>query len=266
VSGGFLTKVGLPRNIWALFQVVEYLRAFLFGRLGWSNINGILIISGAFGVFRKDAVIAAGGYRPDTIGEDMELVVRMHRLLRAKGQPYRVEFVPDPVCWTEAPEDFRTLKNQRIRWQRGLAESLTANWRLMFSRNGGVPGWLAFPFLMAFEWLGPLIELGGYAFMIVAFFTGAISWQAFAAFMLVAVGLGILLSASGILLEEMSFHIYPKGKQLLVLGLVVLLENLGYRQLNSWWRLVGLYRWATQKEAAWGTMKRKGTWQRETSQ
>jgi cellulose synthase/poly-beta-1,6-N-acetylglucosamine synthase-like glycosyltransferase len=266
VSGGFLTKVGLPRNIWALFQVVEYLRAFLFGRLGWSNINGMLIISGAFGVFRKDAVIAAGGYRPDTIGEDMELVVRMHRLLRAKGQPYRVEFVPDPVCWTEAPEDFRTLKNQRIRWQRGLAESLTANWRLMFSRNGGVPGWLAFPFLMAFEWLGPLIELGGYAFMIVAFFTGAISWQAFAAFMLVAVGLGILLSASGILLEEMSFHIYPKGKQLLVLGLVVLLENLGYRQLNSWWRLVGLYRWATQKEAAWGTMKRKGTWQRETSQ
>ena len=138
VTGGFLTKVGLPRNVWALFQVVEYLRAFLFGRLGWSSVNGMLIISGAFGVFRKDTVIMAGGYRPDTIGEDMELIVRMHRLLRAKRQPYRVEFVPDPVCWTEAPEDYRTLKNQRIRWQRGLAESLSANWGLMFSKNGGL--------------------------------------------------------------------------------------------------------------------------------
>jgi cellulose synthase/poly-beta-1,6-N-acetylglucosamine synthase-like glycosyltransferase len=261
VSGGFLTRVGLPKNIWALFQVVEYLRAFLFGRLGWSAINGMLIISGAFGVFRKDAVILAGGYRPDTIGEDMELVVRMHRLLRARGQAYRIEFVPDPVCWTEAPEDFKTLGNQRIRWQRGLSESLSANWGLMFSRNGGAPGWLAFPFMLAFEWLGPLVEMFGYLFMVYAVLAGAISWQAFGAFLFVAIGLGILLSASGLLLEEMSFHVYPKGKQLLLLGLVVLVENLGYRQLNTAWRLLGLYRWATQKEATWGTMKRKGTWQ-----
>ncbi|OON62164.1 glycosyl transferase [Massilia sp. KIM] len=258
VSGGFLTKVGLPTNVWALFQVVEYLRAFLFGRLGWSAMNGMLIISGAFGVFRKDAVVLAGGYRRDTIGEDMELVVRMHRLLRARRQPYRIEFVPDPVCWTEAPEDFRTLKNQRIRWQRGLAESLNANWGLVFSRNGGVPGWVAFPFMLLFEWLGPLIELGGYAFMIWAFFTGMISWEAFGAFLFVAVGMGILLSASGLLLEEMSFHIYPRGKQLAMLGLVVILENFGYRQLNSWWRLTGLWRWLVQKESTWGAMKRKG--------
>jgi cellulose synthase/poly-beta-1,6-N-acetylglucosamine synthase-like glycosyltransferase len=261
VSGGFLTRVGLPRNPWALFQVVEYLRAFLFGRLGWSAMGGMLIISGAFGVFRKDAVIAAGGYRTDTIGEDMELVVRMHRLLRAQGTPYRVEFVPDPVCWTEAPEDFATLRNQRIRWQRGLSESLSSNFGLMFSRRGGVPGWLAFPFMVAFEWLGPLLELGGYGFMIAAFVSGAISWPAFGSFLFVAIGLGILLSASGLLLEEMSFHIYPRGRQLLALGMVVLIENLGYRQLNTWWRLVGLYRWAAQKESAWGAMKRKGNWQ-----
>lgn len=259
VRGGFLTKVGLPSNPWALFQVVEYLRAFLFGRLGWSAVNGMLIISGAFGVFRKDAVVSVGGYRPDTIGEDMELIVRLHRLLRARRQPYRIEFVPDPVCWTEAPEDFKTLKNQRIRWQRGLAESLNANWGLMFSRNGGVPGWLAFPFMLLFEWLGPLVEMGGYLFMAVAFLTGEISWQAFSTFMFVAIGLGVLLSASGLLLEEMSFHIYPRGKQLLLLGLVVLLENLGYRQLNTWWRLTGLFRWAMQKEASWGSMTRKGS-------
>jgi cellulose synthase/poly-beta-1,6-N-acetylglucosamine synthase-like glycosyltransferase len=264
VSGGFLTKVGLPDNFWALFQVVEYLRAFLFGRMGWSTVNGMLIISGAFGIFRKDVVVMAGGYRPKTIGEDMELVVRLHRVLRERRQPYRIEFVPDPICWTEAPEDRATLRNQRIRWQRGLGESLSANWGLMFSRNGGAPGWLAFPFMVLFEWLGPLVEFGGYLFMLVAFVFGWVSWQAFVLFLFAAIGLGILLSASGLLLEEMSFHIYPRGKHLLWLAAIVVLENFGYRQLNSVWRLIGLYRWATQGEGSWGAMKRKGAWQRES--
>lgn len=263
VSGGFLTKVGLPTNVLALFQVVEYLRAFLFGRLGWSTMNGMLIISGAFGVFKKDVVIDVGGYRTDTIGEDMELVVRMHRLLRKARKPYRICFVADPVCWTEAPEDLRTLKNQRIRWQRGLSESLTSNLGLMFSRNGGVAGWLAFPFMMLFEWLGPVIELGGYAFMIFAYCFDLISWQACAVFLFVAIGLGILLSASGLLLEEMSFHLYPRLRHLGLLTLAVVAENLGYRQINTFWRLIGLMRWVFQKEGSWGVMKRKGAWQSE---
>lgn len=261
VTDGFLTKVGLPTNIWALFQVVEYLRAFLFGRLGWSRLNAMLIISGAFGLFKTDVVIAAGGYRSNTIGEDMELVVRIHRQLRQQGTAYRIEFVPEPVCWTEAPEDLKTLKNQRVRWQRGLSESLSSNWGLMFSRHGGPPGWLAFPFMILFEWLGPVIELGGYVFMAVSYWQGAISSSAFAAFLIMAIGFGILLSVSGLLLEEISFHIYPKFRHLALLCLVVVAENFGYRQLNSWWRLVGLYRWAAQRESSWGEMKRKGVGQ-----
>ena len=258
IEAGFLTKVALPGNIWALFQVVEYLRAFLFGRLGWSQINAMLIISGAFGLFRTDVVVQAGGYKPKTIGEDMELVVRIHRMLRERGQDYRIEFVPDPVCWTEAPEDRQTLRNQRIRWQRGLSESLAPHWGLMFSRRGGPPGWIAFPFMVLFEWLGPLVELGGYVFMAFAYAFGLVSWEAFAVFLFLAVGLGILLSASGLLLEEVAFHIYPRTRQLALLGLVVVAENFGYRQLNSWWRLVGLYRWATNRQSTWGAMKRKG--------
>ena len=261
VTDGFLTKVGLPTNIWALFQVVEYLRAFLFGRLGWSKINAMLIISGAFGLFRTDVVTAVGGYRANTIGEDMELVVRIHRMLRQQGKTYRIEFVPEPVCWTEAPEDWKTLKNQRVRWQRGLSETLASNWGLMFSRKGGAPGWLAFPFMVLFEWLGPLLELGGYLFMVYAYASGLISWSAFSVFLFMAIGLGILLSASGLLLEEMSFHMYPKFRQLAMLTLVVVMENFGYRQLNSWWRLLGLYRWAMQGESSWGEMKRKGVGQ-----
>jgi cellulose synthase/poly-beta-1,6-N-acetylglucosamine synthase-like glycosyltransferase len=258
IEGGFLTRVKLPTNVWALFQVVEYLRAFLFGRLGWSQLNAMLIISGAFGLFKTRVVIEAGGYRPKTIGEDMELVVRMHRMLRERGVDYRVEFVPEPVCWTEAPEDHKTLRNQRIRWQRGLSESLSGNWGLMFNRHGGPPGWIAFPFMVAFEWMGPLVELGGYLFMVFAYAFGLVSWEAFAVFLFVAIGLGILLSASGLLLEEMAFHLYPRISDLALLALVVVAENFGYRQLNSWWRLVGLYRWAVQSESKWGEMKRKG--------
>ena len=261
VKDGYLLRVGLPRNPWALLQVVEYLRAFLFGRLGWSQLNAMLIISGAFGLFRTETVIEVGGYRTNTIGEDMELVVRMHRLLRQRGVPYRIEFVPEPVCWTEVPEDKATLKNQRIRWQRGLSESLTSNWGLMFSRNGGTPGWLAFPFMVLFEWLGPLVELGGYVFMVFAVTLGLVSWSAFAIFLFVAIGLGILLSASSLLLEEMSFHLYPNAWHLAALVLVAIVENFGYRQLNTFWRLVGLYRWAAQRESQWGAMKRKGNWQ-----
>jgi cellulose synthase/poly-beta-1,6-N-acetylglucosamine synthase-like glycosyltransferase len=259
IRDGFLTRVDLPRNPWALFQVVEYLRAFLFGRLGWSRLNGMLIISGAFGLFKKETVIEAGGYRTNTIGEDMELVVRIHHMMRTQNRPYRIEFVPDPVCWTEVPEDWRTLRNQRVRWQRGLSESLTSHWGLMFSRHGGWPGWVAFPFMVAFEWLGPVVELGGYVWMLWAYLFGAISWQAFSLFMFVALGLGILLSVSGLLLEEMSFHMYPKLRQLGTLALIVIVENLGYRQLNTWWRIVGLFQWARQKESQWGVMKRKGT-------
>ena len=261
VSDGFLTKVGLPANVWALFQVIEYLRAFLFGRLGWSQLNAMLIISGAFGLFKTEVVVAVGGYRSNTIGEDMELVVRIHRLLRQQRQRYRIEFVPEPVCWTEAPEDFTTLKNQRVRWQRGLSESLSSNWGLMFNRNGGAPGWLAFPFMILFEWLGPVVELFGYLFMAYAWAFGLISWQAFTAFLVMAVGLGILLSASGLLLEELAFHMYPRFRQLALLALMVVLENFGYRQLNSWWRLLGLYRWASRGKSSWGDMKRKGVGQ-----
>jgi cellulose synthase/poly-beta-1,6-N-acetylglucosamine synthase-like glycosyltransferase len=258
IEAGVLTGIGLPRNVWALFQVVEYLRAFLFGRLGWSQINGMLIISGAFGVFKTEVVVQVGGYRTKSIGEDMELVVRMHRVLRERRVDYRIEFVPDPVCWTEAPEDWQSLRNQRIRWQRGLSESLSPNWRLMFSTRGGAPGWIAYPFMAAFEWLGPVVELGGYIFMALAFAFGLVSWEAFAVFLFLAIGLGIMLSASGLLLEEMAFHLYPRLGQLGLLALVVVAENFGYRQLNSWWRLVGLYRWATNRSSAWGAMKRKG--------
>ena len=261
VRGGVLEKVALPSNPLALVQVVEYLRAFLGGRLGWSAVNGLLIVSGAFGVFHRDTVVEAGGFRADVIGEDMELIVRLHRTLSARGARYRVAFVPDPVCWTDAPEDLGTLARQRKRWQRGLAESLWENRRLCFARGSGVAGWIAFPYFVLFELLSPLVESGGLVLMAVAFALGMMSGPGFLAFMVAAFALGVMLSTTSILLEELSFRTYPKARHVLVLFAVSLLENFGYRQLASFWRLQALISWFAGRPIHWGVMKRKADWQ-----
>jgi cellulose synthase/poly-beta-1,6-N-acetylglucosamine synthase-like glycosyltransferase len=262
VRGGVIEKVGLPRNPLALVQVVEYLRAFLGGRLGWSAVNGLLIVSGAFGVFHRDTVLAAGGFRADVIGEDMELIVRLHRTLAARGERYRVFFVPDPVCWTDAPEDLGTLARQRKRWHRGLAESLTVNRRLCFARGSGAAGWLAYPYFVVFELLSPVVEIGGLLVMAVAFAYGMMNGTGFLAFVAAAFALGVMLSATAILLEELSFHTYPKVRHVLVLFVMSILENFGYRQIISIWRLQALIGWMLGRPIHWGAMKRKAGWQR----
>ena len=243
VSGGLMEKVALPASPLALLQIVEYLRAYLFGRLGWANINAVLVISGAFGVFRKDVVVEAGGYRADTIGEDMELVVRLHRILRTRGTRYAIHFVPDPICWKVAPESLKALTSQRIRWQRGLAESLHRNRDLVLMRRGGAERWLAVPFFLVFECYGPLIEIAGYVFMTAMWALGLIPGAALVAFLALAFSLGFLLSVSALLLEELSFRLYPRFSQMALLVAVAVVENLGYRQMVSAWRLVGLARW-----------------------
>ncbi len=259
IADGFLQSVGLSRHPLALFQTVEYLRAFLFGREGWSPFNALLIVSGAFGVFDKSVVIEAGGYRTRTIGEDMELTVRLHEHLIRKKQRYRIRFMAEPVCWTEAPEDLRTLRNQRVRWQRGLLESLSSNVSLCFSPRGGLVSWLAFPFFLFFEALGPLIEVLAYGYMVPGILLGIVPLKLFLWFTAASIGLGMSMSISALLLEEICFHVYPRTRQVLVLVVFAFLENLGYRQLNSWWRLVGLYQWLTGQKQSWGVMKRKGT-------
>lgn len=263
VVDGMLSRVGLPNRWLPSFQVIEYLRAFLFGRMGWSPMNALLIISGAFGVFYKERVIAIGGYLNDTVGEDMDLVVRLHRNLRRDRHDYRIVFVPDPVCWSEVPTDMASLRNQRVRWQRGLAESLWSNIRLMFSRRGGAAGWVAFPFMLVFEFLGPIIEVIGYVSMIVLALTGLVSLKMFLVFLAAAVGMGILLSVNAMLLEELSFGLYARPMQQLRLFVVAVLENFGYRQMNSCWRFFGMLIWlfGLRRHHRWGHVQRDGSWQ-----
>ncbi len=257
IDHGRVVNVGLPRSRLATLQVVEYLRAFLVGRVGWSAVGGLMIISGAFGVFKRSAVMEAGGYAINTVGEDMELVVRLHRLHRQEGRPYQIAFVPDPVCWTEAPEDLRTLGRQRRRWQRGLAETLWKHRSMIGRPKMGMLGWFATPYYLIFELLGPVVETAGYLVIPIAATLGTLSIEYLTAFLTLSIVWGTLLSISALALEEISFRRHPRSKHVVRLALYALIDNLGYRQLSNFWRLLGLVDFLRGRRD-WGVMTRKG--------
>jgi cellulose synthase/poly-beta-1,6-N-acetylglucosamine synthase-like glycosyltransferase len=257
VRDGQVTEVKLPRNLLARFQVLEYFRSFLAGRLGWSVLNGTLIISGAFGLFRRRAVVEIGGFATDTVGEDMELVVRLHRRLRDLGQAYRVVFVPDPVAWTEAPQTMRTLGTQRERWHRGLTQVMTRHRGMLFRSRYGLLGLIAYPYFFFLEMLGPIIELFGYGSVAIALLLGRVSLPFMLAYFFFAFVLGAALSMAAIVLEEMSFRRYPRFSDLGALMVMAALEPFGYRQINAYWRIRGLVG-AWRGHMAWGTMPRAG--------
>jgi len=256
---GFLEEVGLPRNFLALVQVIEYLRAFLFGRMGWEPLGAVMIVSGAFGVFRRTTLIEVGGYDPKAVGEDMELVTRIHRKMRQQRRPYHIGFIPDPVCWTDAPESLKDLASQRTRWHHGLGQALMLNKWLILNPRGGTVSWLAIPFYLVFELLGPVLETIGAVFFVTAALFGAISWPEAGVFLLMSLSLGMLLSISAIMLEEFSFPMYRKPRELAKLYGAALLENFGYRQLTVWWRLKGFFRWILRRRHKWETITRSAS-------
>ena len=256
-ENGQIKRIGMPKNFLARLQIIEYFRAFLGGRMGLNTIKSLLIISGAFGLFRKDVTLACGGYRPDTIGEDMDLVVRMKKFLREKKTSFRICFIPDPICWTEAPESFSSLMNQRNRWHRGLIETLFHNRKMIFNPAYGSTGMFAMPFYLIFELLGPIIELFGYVIFAFLFISGKINHPFVLMFFLVAVFLGSFISLLAILLEEYSLRRYPKLSDILTISLFSLLENFIYRQCLSFVRskaFLDLFR----GKKGWGEMKRIG--------
>ncbi len=257
VRSGVVREVGLPRNLLARLQVLEYLRAFLGGRMGWDALDATLIISGAFGMFQRAMVVEVGGYATDTVGEDMELVVRLHRHCRERGIPYRIGYVPDPVAWTEAPESLRVLGRQRDRWQRGLVEATTRHARMLFNPRYGRTGMLAFPYFFFLEMLGPVIEVLGYASFALTLASGRASMPYVLAFLSLAVVFGIALSIAAVGLEELSFRRYPRVRHLLTLFWLAVAENLGYRQINAFWRIRGVVS-KLRGATGWGTMERKG--------
>lgn len=256
VRAGRVVHVHAPHKLLPLIQSVEYLRAFLASRTAWSRLGALFIISGAFGVFRREAVVAVGGYRTDTVGEDMDLVLRLHRHLRERRCRYRVVFVPDPVVWTQVPERLSDLARQRGRWQRGLLECLMHSRRLTCRPRYGVLGTVALPYNLAFEAAGPFVELVGYVAIIVGAACGLLDGRFVLLFLLLAVLCGVALSIAAILLEEVRLQRFRSAKDLALLLSAAVLENFGYRQLTVLWRVKGTFDYLRRRND-WGHIQRR---------
>ncbi len=270
IANGFNVQYGsfaqseLSRNVLIMMQVVEYVRAFLMGRIALSRFNLVLIISGAFSVFAKKWVIEAGGYSTQTIGEDMELVVKLQRLVKEKKLNKKIVFVPDPVCWTEAPQNLATLRKQRRRWHQGLIESLWKHKKMTLNPTYGAVGMVSFPYFWL-ECLGPLIELGGYVYVLFAFIFGNIYYEFALLLSLLLVLYGSLLSVTSVLLEAWSMNSYPRIKDVLQLLFVSVTESFWYRPLTLLWRIEGLVMFL-RKRKDWGDMQRVGLSKKGQSQ
>jgi len=257
VQDGRVVDARVPRRFLPGIQVVEYLRAFLFGRLGWNRLGGNLIISGAFGLFRKEYLLAIGGYHTDSIVEDFDLVVRLHRHLRERKIPYEMPFIPDPVAWTEVPETGQILGRQRERWHRGLVAAMWQYKTMLFNPRYGPVGLVAMPYYFFGEMLAPLVEVTGYIITALGLALGFVNIPFALLFLLVAWGYGMLLSIWAVMLEEVSFRRYRRTGDVLKLLLYAALETFGYRQRTVWWRLrsfVSVWRHRHQ----WGEMVRTG--------
>jgi cellulose synthase/poly-beta-1,6-N-acetylglucosamine synthase-like glycosyltransferase len=257
VHGGKVVKVGLPHQLLPLIQTVEYIRAFLVARIGMSELGILTLISGAFGIFRRRAALAVGGYATDTVGEDYELVLRMHRYHLERGIPYAIKSVGEPVCWTEVPDDLKTMANQRRRWQRGGLETFFKHRHMCLNPKYGRLGMVGMPFAFITDVLGPITELIGYLLVPIFWFSGILNPQVALAFLALTFIFGVFISAGSLVLEEAALRRMPKALDLLKLVGVMLLENFGFRQLNNIWRLQGWWQYL-RKQHTWGEMKRTG--------
>ncbi|MDA8280920.1 MAG: glycosyltransferase family 2 protein [Actinomycetota bacterium] len=257
VHAGRVIVPRAPRQLIAGLQAVEYLRSFLFGRLGWNRLGGNLIVSGAFGLFKRDALRAIGGYQVDSIGEDMELVVRLRRAGIERGEASRVVFVPEPVAWTEVPVSLRVLGRQRDRWQRGLVDVLWRHQRLAFNPRYGAVGLVVIPYFVLVELLGPVIEGLGVAGLVVGLALQAVDLRFALLFVLAVYGWGLLFAIGALLLDELTSRRYESLADRVLLVCWALIEPFGYRQLTVVWQLRGMVR-AARGHTDWGEMTRGG--------
>jgi cellulose synthase/poly-beta-1,6-N-acetylglucosamine synthase-like glycosyltransferase len=257
VALGRVTDARVDRHWIPGIQTIEYLRAFLFGRLGWNRLGGNLVISGAFGLFRRDFLLAIGGYTTGSVTEDMDLVVRLHRHLAERGIDATMPFIPDPVAWTEVPDNFTVLGRQRERWHRGLIATMLAHKDLLFNPKYGSTGMVSFPFFFFGEMLSPVVEALGWIITALVLVTGRINDEFAVLFLTVAIGYGVLLSVWAVVLEELTFRRYRRAGDFVRLLFYAIIENVGYRQVTVLFRLQAFWKWARKIES-WGRMDRKG--------
>jgi len=257
ISDGHIQKVNLPKKFLPRAQVMEYTRAFLMGRMAWSELDGLLLISGALGMFDREIVIKSGGYSTSTVGEDMELVVRIRRYMVENGLDYDVIYIPDPLCWTEVPSTVKVLARQRSRWTRGTMETLFKHRKLFFNRKYGKLGLLGYPYWLAFEYLAPIVEFLGICWFIYLVITSSLNWPFFLLLFGFVYFFAVSLSIWAVLFEEITFHKYEKRRDVMRLVGIAFLEPLFYHPLTMLMSIKGNIDKLFNRNK-WGKMERKG--------
>lgn len=257
VVDGTLVEARVPKKFIERFQFLEYLRAFLIGRMGWSKINGLLIVSGAFGLFRRDIVLKCGGYKPETVGEDMELVVRMRRYMHEKNKKYRVVYIPDPLCWTEVPTSYKILGRQRNRWTRGLMDTLKFHKKLLFNPKYKLMGTISYPYWLLFEWLSPILEFFGLFYLSYKIMSGSTDLVYVLSLIFMVYSYSFMLSCFALLQDELTTFKYTGRKDLIRMIITALLEPIVFHPLTIYWSIKGNIDFFKDKKA-WGEMIRVG--------
>jgi poly-beta-1,6-N-acetyl-D-glucosamine synthase len=256
IERGHIREIKIPAQFLPRLQVLEYTRAFLLGRMAWSHLDGLMLISGAMGIFDRETVIKAGGYSIKTVGEDMELVLRMRRYMAESDQKYEVTYIPDPLCWTEVPSDLKSMRKQRTRWTRGLIESLRTHRKMFFNSNYGRLGLLGYPYWFFFEWMSPLIAFSGFIYTIYLIIRDALNWPFYLLLFIFVYSFAVCLSIWAILFEEITFHKYKKKRDVLKLIGIAMVEPFFY-PVHTYFAVRGNLE-ALRGKKGWGTAERSG--------
>ncbi|MDD2953905.1 MAG: glycosyltransferase [Parabacteroides sp.] len=254
---GTLVEKKVPANYMVRMQIIEYLRTFLIGRIAFGKINGLMLVSGALGIFRKDLVLEVGGYRTQSIGEDMELIIRIRKYLYEHKMRHRVVYIPEPLLWTEVPSSGTILERQRTRWSRGLIDTLRLHKNVFFNRRYGVLGMVSFPYFVFFEWLAPFVEVLGMIYVALLIFCGMIQWKVYLFLFVFMYLFGVCFSFLGIFLSEMTYPVYNSKKDLMKLYLTSFTEIFFYHPRIVYWALKGNWMYL-RGQNKWGDMVRQG--------
>lgn len=259
VENGRITQVNLPHGWLERFQSLEYLRVFTLTRTGWAYIRGMMIISGAVGLFDKEILIKAGGYMHGIVGEDMEMVVRIHRYMHeVDRRKYIVDYIPDPICWTQGPATAKVLSRQRNRWGRGLLETTLRHKKLFFNPKYGIIGMVSFPYTVLVDWFLIPLELFGILYIILLYVLGMLNIPFFIMLFLVVYSFFMMITISSIFFEEIMFHHYNKKIDLVKLVFIAMLEPFFYHPLNFMWTVKGNIDHFFRGKREWGRMERTG--------
>ncbi|MCH7401196.1 glycosyltransferase [Belliella kenyensis] len=258
VKDGFLVDVQFPDNWWASFQELEYIRAFLFGRMAWGQINALLLVSGGLGMFDREIVIQVGGYWHKSLGEDMDLISRMRKYMHDQQEKFKILYIPETLCWTEVPSTKAVLMRQRVRWARGLIQTLILHRNMFFNPKYGLTGFVSMPYFFFFEFIVPILEVFGLLIIILSILLLGVSFMAIFKLVLAVYLFYLIITISSVLLDEMFNKYYRSRMDLVKLVFKGVIEPFTYHPFVVYAAIKGYWHYFANKEQKWGNMQRTG--------